>query len=63
MDSQLLMNGFMRLAVDNAALSSNIIFEVRAALSTPKKQVPIAKIIGPAKPANKSNSPASGTKC
>ncbi len=27
-DSQLLMNGFMRLAVDNAALSSNIIFEV-----------------------------------
>lgn len=27
-DTQLLMNGFMRLAVDNAALSSNIIFEV-----------------------------------
>lgn len=28
LDTQLLMNGFMRLAVDNAALSSNIIFEV-----------------------------------
>jgi len=27
-DTQLLMNGFMRLAVDNAALSSNVIFEV-----------------------------------
>ena len=27
-DTQLLMNGFMRLAVDNAALSSNLIFEV-----------------------------------
>lgn len=28
LDTQLLMNGFMRLAVDNAALSSNIVFEV-----------------------------------
>lgn len=28
LDTQLLMNGFMRIAVDNAALSSNIIFEV-----------------------------------
>ncbi len=27
-DTQLLMNGFMRLAIDNAVLSSNIIFEV-----------------------------------
>lgn len=27
-DTQILMNGFMRLAVDNAALSSNIVFEV-----------------------------------
>lgn len=27
-DTQLLMNGFMRLAVDNAVLSSNLIFEV-----------------------------------
>ncbi len=28
LDTQLLMNGFMRMAVDNAALSSNIVFEV-----------------------------------
>lgn len=28
LDTQLLMNGFMRLAVDNAALSSNVILEV-----------------------------------
>lgn len=28
LDTQLLMNGFMRIAVDNAALSSNIVFEV-----------------------------------
>lgn len=28
LDTQLLMNGFMRLAVDNAAISSNVIFEV-----------------------------------
>lgn len=27
-DTQLLMNGFMRMAVDNAVLSSNIIFEI-----------------------------------
>jgi len=27
-DTQLLMNGFMRMAVDNAALSSNIVFEI-----------------------------------
>lgn len=27
-DTQLLMNGFMRLAIDNAVLSSNIIFEI-----------------------------------
>ncbi len=27
-DTQLLMNGFMRLAVDNAALSSNVVFEI-----------------------------------
>ena len=27
-DSQLLMNGFMRMAVDNAALSGNLVFEV-----------------------------------
>lgn len=28
LDTQLLMNGFMRLAVDNAALSSNVVFEI-----------------------------------
>lgn len=27
-DTQLLMNGFMRLAVDNAVLSSNVVFEI-----------------------------------
>lgn len=27
-DTQLVMNGFMRLAIDNAALSSNLVFEV-----------------------------------
>ncbi len=34
-DTQLLMNGFMRLAVDNAALSSNIIFEVNEDMLVP----------------------------
>lgn len=29
-DSQMLMNGFMRLAVDNAALSGNLVFEIDA---------------------------------
>lgn len=28
LDTQLIMNGFMRLAIDNAVLSSNIVFEV-----------------------------------
>lgn len=28
MDTQLIMNGFMRLAIDNAVLSSNVVFEV-----------------------------------
>jgi hypothetical protein len=28
LDTQLIMNGFMRLAIDNAALSSNVVFEV-----------------------------------
>ena len=27
-DTQLIMNGFMRLAIDNAAISSNVVFEV-----------------------------------
>ena len=35
LDTQLLMNGFMRLAVDNAALSSNVIFEVNEDLLVP----------------------------
>jgi hypothetical protein len=35
LDTQLLMNGFMRLAVDNAALSSNIILEVNEDMLTP----------------------------
>lgn len=28
LDTQLIMNGFMRLAIDNAALSSNVVFEI-----------------------------------
>lgn len=35
LDTQLLMNGFMRLAVDNAALSSNVIIEVNEDLLIP----------------------------
>lgn len=34
-DTQLIMNGFMRLAVDNAALSGNIIFEVDEGMLAP----------------------------
>lgn len=34
-DSQLLMNGFMRMAVDNAALSGNLVFEVDDNLLVP----------------------------
>jgi hypothetical protein len=34
-DTQLIMNGFMRLAIDNAALSSNIIFEVDESMLVP----------------------------
>ena len=34
-DSQLLMNGFMRLAVDNAVLSGNMVFEVDESLLVP----------------------------
>jgi len=34
-DTQLIMNGFMRLAIDNAALSSNIIFELDETLLSP----------------------------
>lgn len=35
LDTQLLMNGFMRLAVDNAALSSNVVFEINEDLLVP----------------------------
>jgi hypothetical protein len=35
LDTQLLMNGFMRLAVDNAALSSNVILEINEDYLTP----------------------------
>lgn len=41
MDFQLLMNGFMRLAVDNAALSSNIIFEVNEDMLQPGQSMDI----------------------
>lgn len=34
-DTQLIMNGFMRLAIDNAALSGNVIFEVDEAMMAP----------------------------
>ena len=40
-DTQLLMNGFMRLAVDNAALSSNIIFEVNEDYLVPGQSMEI----------------------
>lgn len=35
LDTQLLMNGFMRLAVDNAALSANVILEVNEDMLVP----------------------------
>lgn len=41
LDTQLLMNGFMRLAVDNAALSSNIIFEVNEDYMAPGQTMEI----------------------
>jgi len=40
-DSTLLMNGFMRMAVDNAALSGNIIFEVDETYLTPGQDLEI----------------------
>ena len=40
-DTQLLMNGFMRLAVDNAALSSNVIFEVNEDFLVPGQSMEI----------------------
>ncbi len=41
LDTQLLMNGFMRLAVDNAALSSNVIFEVNEDLLVPGQSMEV----------------------
>jgi hypothetical protein len=40
-DTQLLMNGFMRLAVDNAALSSNVILEVDEGNLVPNQDMSI----------------------
>lgn len=41
LDTQLLMNGFIRLAVDNAALSSNVVFEVDEAQMVPGQDLEI----------------------
>lgn len=40
-DTQTLMNGFMRMAVDNAALSGNNIFEVNSTLLSPGQDMEI----------------------
>jgi hypothetical protein len=40
-DTQLLMNGFMRMAVDNAALSGNLVFEVDESNLTPGQDLEI----------------------
>ncbi len=40
-DTQLLMNGFMRMAVDNAALSGNLVFEVDETYLTPGQDLQI----------------------
>ena len=40
-DSQLLMNGFMRMAVDNAALSGNVVFEVNEDLLAPGQSMDV----------------------
>jgi hypothetical protein len=41
LDTQLLMNGFMRLAVDNAALSSNVLLEVNEDLLVPGQNMEV----------------------
>lgn len=41
LDTQLLMNGFMRLAVDNAALSSNVVLEVNEDMLAPGQSMEI----------------------
>lgn len=40
-DTQMLMNGFMRMAVDNAALSGNLVFEVDESNLTPGQDLSI----------------------
>ncbi len=40
-DTQLLMNGFMRMAVDNAALSGNLVFEINEDALTPDQDMKI----------------------
>lgn len=41
LDTQLIMNGFMRLAIDNAALSSNVVFEIDEANLSPGQDMSI----------------------
>lgn len=41
LDTQLLMNGFIRLMVDNAALSSNVVFEVNEDMLVPGQSMEI----------------------
>lgn len=41
MDSQLLMNGFMRMAVDNAALSGNVVYSVNEDILAPGQELEI----------------------
>ncbi len=41
LDTQLLMNGFIRLMVDNAALSSNVVFEVNEDVLVPGQSMEI----------------------
>jgi hypothetical protein len=40
-DSQLIMNGFMRMAIDNAALSGNLIFEIDEDALTPGQDLKV----------------------
>lgn len=40
-DTQILMNGFMRMAVDNAALSGNLIFEIDESNLTPGQDLSV----------------------
>lgn len=40
-DTQTLMNGFMRMAVDNAVLSGNLVFEVDEAMLTPGQDLKV----------------------